>query len=122
MSEIISLLDDLPVNQESRSAFYQDMKNISKGSPDQNLQQWAELFQWNDLGQKQKTLPPNSFYNLLLLHDYILGGQNGRRLKVSSGSSSQASETTNEFIQAFIERGGFRFLVTAFTTLKKTGL
>lgn len=83
MSEIISLLEDLPVNQEMRVAFYQSLKNIPKGSSDQNLQQWGDLFQWSELGSSQKTLPPNAFYNLLLLHDCILGGANGRKVKAA---------------------------------------
>lgn len=72
-SEIISLLEDLPVNVDMKASFYEAMLKIPKG-PSDNLGQWSGLFAWNELGSSQKmVLPPMAFYNLMLLHEFILG-------------------------------------------------
>jgi len=79
-------------------------------------------------------MQPSTFHNIMLLYDCILGNSHSRRMKVKNIPSQQPNaqakvqastgilETTEEFSQSFLERGGFKFLATFFTALDKNGL
>jgi hypothetical protein len=44
--EIISLLEELPINGEMKAAFNQQVQKIPKGGLFENLPMWSELFDW----------------------------------------------------------------------------
>ena len=70
------------MNHDMKAAFYQAMMQIPQVSTDSQdtLSQWAELFDWREMSQSSTTLPRTAFYNLMLLHDFILGSTYPNRL------------------------------------------
>ena len=92
-------------------------------STSQNAQRWGELFTRNQDG----SVTASNFYNIMLLHECILGQINqNRRVKVNkitAASQGQSlPESVLQFVQCYIERGGFSFLTSFFTSLDKSGL
>jgi len=115
--EIITLLEELPVNLELKAAFNDEMRKIPSVPGSNQLQYWCNLFEWSTEAVNAQ-VSESTYYNLILLHNCILHSSLAQQ-KTSAGSDK---DPVTEFVLSFIHRGFFPFLTSFFTSLDKTGL
>lgn len=82
--EIISLLEEMPVNLELQAGFKRNVAQISSHSGDRNsrFDDWKKLFNWTTQSTSVlPILPPQTFCLIMILHESITGTQQTRRRK-----------------------------------------
>lgn len=82
---IIQLLQSLPINSALKNDLAGKIGQIKQSKSGDNVQAWAQLFDWDHSGPKSSKLPPQAFHSITLLYDMV-------RESPTRGTSTKSAE------------------------------